>query len=81
MIYGIIAGVGLGAGMFALSGDVLWLVLGAVGVALGLGIGATVGRNRPSPDRDGMIVDDGQPDDAGAGDGRNDPSGGAGAAR
>lgn len=83
MMYGMVAGAGIGAVMLALSGDVLWLILGGVGVALGLGIGATVehsGRRRRRPG--GMIDDDGHRNDAGAGDGqRNDPPGGTGAAR
>ena len=83
MMYGIVAGAGIGSVMFALSGDVLWLVLAGVGVALGLGIGAAVeqsGRRGRQPG--GMIDDDGHRNDAGAGDGqRNDPPGGTGAAR
>ena len=75
---------GIGAVMFAISGDVLWLVLAGVGVALGLGIGAAVeqGQARGRRQTGGMIEDDGHRNDAGAGDGqRNDPPGGTGAAR
>ncbi|MGC5585612.1 hypothetical protein ACQE98_01925 [Ornithinimicrobium sp. W1679] len=82
MMYGMIAGAGIGAVMFALSGDVLWIVLAGVGVALGLGIGATVEQSRRRRDADGRIAEDGHRDDAGADDGqRSDPSGGTGAAR
>lgn len=84
MMYGIVAGAGIGAVMFAISGDVLWLVLAGVGVALGLGIGAAVeqGQARGRRQTGGMIEDDGHRNDAGAGDGqRNDPPGGTGAAR
>jgi hypothetical protein len=83
MMYGIIAGAGIGAVMFALSGDVLWILLAGVGVTLGLGIGATVEqRRRRNGGADGMIGDDRHRDDAGAHDGqRNDPAGGTGPAR
>lgn len=82
MMSGMIAGAGIGAVLFALSGDVLWILLAGVGVSLGLGIGATVEQSRRRRDGDGTIADDAHRDDAGADDEpRNDPPGRTGAAR
>jgi hypothetical protein len=42
MLLGIVAGAAIGVVLFALTTNALWLTLPGVGVALGLGLGATV---------------------------------------
>ena len=45
MMYGVLIGGATAAIMFALTGAVLWLAAVAVGVALGLGIGASMDKS------------------------------------
>jgi uncharacterized membrane protein YccC len=42
MLLGIVIGAAIGVVLFAVTTDALWLTLPGVGVALGLGLGATV---------------------------------------
>ncbi len=42
MLLGIFVGAAIGVVLFAFTTDALWLTLPGVGVALGLGLGATV---------------------------------------
>lgn len=42
MMYGLLAGAAVFAIMFALTGNALWTVAVGAGIALGLGIGATM---------------------------------------
>lgn len=44
MLLGIVLGAAVGVVGFAITVDALWLTLPGVGVALGLGVGATVER-------------------------------------
>ncbi len=45
MMYGLLAGAAIFAIMFALTGNVLWTAAVGAGLALGLGIGATMDKS------------------------------------
>ncbi len=44
MMFGLLIGSGIGALVFAFTGNAVWFALGGVGVVFGLGIGAAVER-------------------------------------